>query len=149
MTFEMKLFARSFELIKTKRKTIEMRLNDEKRKKLKVDDVICFENVDTKEKLYCRVVKLYHFDNFEELYKALPKKALGYQEDEEADPSDMLKYYSSEQIDACGVLGIEVLAFESARAMRIHNTVKVLRNFAKENLDEKPQKEVEDALKGE
>lgn len=75
MTFEMKLFARSFELIKTKRKTIEMRLNDGKRKKLKVDDVICFENVDTKEKLYCRVVKLYHFDNFEELYKALPQKA--------------------------------------------------------------------------
>lgn len=147
MTYEMNLLAASFELVKNKSKTIEMRLNDEKRKNLKIDDVICFINVDTKEKLYAKVVKIDYFNNFFELYKAFPKSALGYQENEEANPKDMLKYYSLEQIEKYGVLGIEISIFENDRSLRIHNTKMLLKDFAKENLDEDLQKEIEEILK--
>ena len=55
-----------FELIKNGTKTIEIRLNDEKRSLIKEGDIIEFENRITKEKLKTKVIKLYKFDNFEE-----------------------------------------------------------------------------------
>ena len=66
---EMRLNNGPFELIKGGTKTIEIRLNDEKRSLIKEGDIIEFENRITKEKLKTKVIKLYKFDNFEELYK--------------------------------------------------------------------------------
>ncbi|MEG0528398.1 MAG: hypothetical protein RR531_12865 [Longicatena sp.] len=47
MNFEMTLWADSFEAIKNKTKTIEMRLNDEKRTQIQKDDIIEFTNIGT------------------------------------------------------------------------------------------------------
>lgn len=143
----MKLYPNSFEMIKNKIKTVEMRLNDEKRQSIKIGDVIIFQNNETLEKLYTKVEKLHNYKSFEELYANFSKDKLGYKEDEEANHEDMLKYYSEEQIKKYGVLGIEISLFDSDRSYRIYNTVNLLKEFSKENLDESLQKEIEDILK--
>ena len=108
MKHEMKLNTEPFMNFKFGTKRIEMRLNDEKRQLVKIGDTIEFTNRDTGEKLEARVVKLYHFTSFEELYDYFDKKILGYKEDEYADPNDMNQYYPEEEIKKYGVLGIEV-----------------------------------------
>ena len=108
MKHEMKLNNEPFMKIKDGRKTIELRLNDEKRQLLKINDYIEFTNRDNEEKILVEVEDLYHYPSFEELYKHFDKSSLGYNEDEEANPSDMDKYYSKEEQDKYGVLGIKV-----------------------------------------
>ena len=105
----MKLWNDSFVAIKNKTKTIEMRLNDEKRSKIKVGDIIEFVNTTTFEILKVKVDKIYKYDNFEQLYKQHDKISIGYKEDEVADPNDMLMYYKKEDIEKKGVLGIKVI----------------------------------------
>ena len=108
MIFEMNLHNEPFELIKSKSKTIEMRINDERRKNLKVGDEIIFTNRLTLEKLKAKVVDLYYFNSFSELYKAFDKNAIGYRDDEEANPSDMDLYYTKEQQEKYGVVAIKI-----------------------------------------
>lgn len=106
----MKLDILPFEQISSGAKTIELRLCDEKRSKLKVGDVIVFTNVATKETLKAEVVGLHRFDSFRELYKSLPLLKCGYtkQNVENASPADMEKYYSCEEEKKYGALGIEI-----------------------------------------
>ena len=108
MTHYMKLQDDPFTKIKNKTKTIEMRLNDEKRKKIKQDDLIEFTNIKTKEKLLVRVVNLYHYENFEELYKNHNKISIGYLKEDVPNPSDMLIYYNQFDIKKYGTLAIEI-----------------------------------------
>lgn len=108
MVYEMNLNDLPFQLIKDGSKTIEMRLNDEKRQLLKVGDFIEFTNRDTLEKLKVKVENLYRYDSFFELYKHFDKVSLGYLEDEVADYKDMEQYYTVEQQKKYGVLGIEI-----------------------------------------
>ena len=104
----MKLNDGPFGLIKGGTKTIELRLNDEKRQLLKVGDYIEFTNRITLEKMLVLIEDLYHYSSFEELYKHFNKVSLGYGEDEEASYKDMEKYYSKEEQDKYGVLGIKI-----------------------------------------
>lgn len=96
--------------IKNKTKTIELRLNDDKRQKINVGDEIEFTNNMTSEKLLVEVVNLHRFDSFSELYNHFDKIFLGYDESELADPKDMQEYYSKEEQEKFGVLGIEIKA---------------------------------------
>ena len=109
MIHKMKLWDESFKKIKNKTKTIEMRLCDEKRSKIAVGDSIEFINTKTNEICECLVTNLYKYENFDELYKHHNKIAIGYEDNEIADPNDMLAYYSAEKIEQYGVLGIEVI----------------------------------------
>lgn len=97
-----------FNLIKSGTKTIELRLNDLKRQKIKVGDLIEFTNRVTDEKMIVKVVCLFKFDSFRELYKNFDKVSMGYREDEDADPSDMELYYSKEEQGKYGVLAIKI-----------------------------------------
>lgn len=108
MKHEMKLNNGPFMNIKNGTKTIELRLNDEKRQLLKIKDLIEFTNRETLEQLLVEIENLYHYPSFEELYKHFDKVAMGYKEDEEADPKDMEEYYSKEEQEKYGVLGIEI-----------------------------------------
>lgn len=108
MIHKMKLWNESFLKIKNKTKTIEMRLYDEKRALISIGDIIEFINTSTDESLKCIVINLYKYKNFEELYKNHNKITIGYSEDEVANPSDMLTYYSDENIKKYGVVGIEI-----------------------------------------
>ena len=107
---EMKLNPAPFAMIKSGRKTIELRLFDEKRRKIKVGDGITFTNTDTGEKLTKTVKALHRFDSFETLYKTLPLLQCGYTEADvdNAHPSDMAQYYSPEEQAQFGVVGIEL-----------------------------------------
>lgn len=99
-----------FEMIKSGKKTIELRLWDEKRQRIAPGDTIVFTNTDTGETLSRTVVKLHCFASFEELYQALPLLQCGYTEEDihTASSADMEQYYSAEQQSKFGVVGIEL-----------------------------------------
>lgn len=109
----MKLQNEPFTNIKRGTKTVEMRLFDEKRKQIKVGDTIEFTNIATSEKLYAKVIALHKFKNFEELYSHFDKTQLGYKQTEIASPNDMNQYYTNEDIEKYGVLGIEIKKYET------------------------------------
>jgi ASC-1-like (ASCH) protein len=56
-------------MIREGRKTIELRLYDEKRQQVKAGDTILFTNTATDETLHTTVLKLHRFDSFNELYQ--------------------------------------------------------------------------------
>ena len=108
MIYEMWLHNEPFRKIVEGTKTIELRLNDEKRQLLKEKDLIKFTNRKTLESIVVEIVKLHRYPSFIELYKHFDKIALGYNEDEEAKPEDMELYYSKEEQNKYGVVGIEI-----------------------------------------
>lgn len=110
MIYNMNLHPEPYEMIKSGVKTIELRLNDEKRSLVEVGDTIFFTNTQTENRIETIVTKLYKFKSFEELYKELPLDKCGYTEVDlpTAKASDMIAYYSIEKQDKYGVLGIEV-----------------------------------------
>ena len=97
--------------IRTGNKTIELRLNDEKRKQISVGDTIKFINTeDSNDTLRVKDVDLFLFSSFAELYDNLPLLNCGYNEDNinTASPDDMEMYYSREKQNKYGVVGIEI-----------------------------------------
>ena len=104
----MKLWTEPFQAVKSGFKRVEMRLFDEKRALIKKGDSIEFTNAETGETLLCNVKGLYCYESFEKLYENHDKIAIGYQENEIADPKDMLVYYPQEKIDRYGVVAIEI-----------------------------------------
>lgn len=106
---EMHLEDKPFEQIKNGQKNFELRLNDEKRRELIPGEILIFINNKTGEKLMTWVKMLYHFPNFQELYRTLPMDQCGYAENETPDPADMEKFYSQEDIKKWGVLAIELI----------------------------------------
>lgn len=111
MTYQMRLYKEPFEQIKSGAKTIELRLNDEKRRQVKPGDFIEFsETENPASKILTKVVALHSFNSFEELYKTLPLLQCGYTESDIADATseDMDDYYSRELQEQYGVLGIEI-----------------------------------------
>ena len=110
----MKLHCAPFQMIKSGKKTIELRLLDEKRQQIKAGDTIVFTNTTTGETLDTTVAKLHRFDNFEELYKSLPLLQCGYTKEDidKANPTDMEQYYSVEEQKKYGVVGIELYRSE-------------------------------------
>ena len=108
MKHEMKLNNGPYVNIKNGTKTVELRLNDEKRQLLKIKDLIEFTNRETLEQMLVEIQNLYHYPSFDELYKHFDKVSMGYKENDVADPKDMEKYYSKEEQEKYGVLGIEI-----------------------------------------
>ena len=82
MIHSMQLQPAPFEMIKDGRKTTELRLFDEKRRKIRVGDTILFTNTATGEMIDVKVLELSVFDSFEKLYKDLPLLECGYTEDD-------------------------------------------------------------------
>lgn len=108
MIHKMRLRAEPFMKIYSGEKTVELRLNDEKRQQVKTGDFIEFSRLDNAdEKIVVEVTALHHFRNFQELYKAVPKEKMGYRLDEFPDPNHMDDYYSKDEQAKYGVLGIE------------------------------------------
>ena len=108
MIHEMKLDDKYFKKIACGTKKIEMRLYDEKRKKIQIGDNITFVNRTTGKNINTKVTNLYIVPSFDKLYEMFNKVLLGYNENEEAKPSDMEMYYSKDEIEKYGVVGIEI-----------------------------------------
>ena len=111
MTHSMQLQPVPFEMIRSGTKTIELRLFDEKRRKIQVgDDIVFVHSGNHSETLSVKVTGLFVFDSFAELYHALPLLECGYTEEDigTASPTDMDRYYSLEEQQKYGVIGIKI-----------------------------------------
>ena len=110
MIHNMKLWQESFYKIADGSKTIELRLNDEKRQQINIDDTIVFNCTKNNDVITAKVKALHKFADFIELYKNLPLDKCGYTAEElkTAHYTDMYAYYSQEQIERYGALGIEL-----------------------------------------
>ena len=110
MTHHMKLTSSAFSKIAKGSKTIELRINDEKRQKINTGDTVVFNCNENSDIITARVKQLHKFADFESLYNALPLDKCGYAESElgTANHTDMEQYYSTEKIKKYGALGIEL-----------------------------------------
>ena len=115
MIHYMNLVPTAFVKIADGNKTIELRLNDEKRQRINVEDTVVFNCTSTKDIIMSQVKLLHKFSNFEELYKVLPLENCGYNKAEldTAHYTDMEQYYTKEQIEKYGALGIELFNVSS------------------------------------
>ena len=107
----MKVDPKAFDMLFYGTKTIELRLYDEKKQRIKPGDVIRFESTaDETDVFKASVEELFIFDTFEELYRSLPLLQCGYTEEtiKDASPDDMDKYYSKEKQQKYRVVGIRV-----------------------------------------
>lgn len=76
MKHEMSLYEKPFYAMKAGRKTVEVRLNDAKRRKLQIGDLIEFMVVpDKDETLTVEVLTLKEFPSFKEMYENIPASA--------------------------------------------------------------------------
>lgn len=110
MKYIMKLNPKYFEFMKNGTKRIEIRLNDEKRKNLKIGDVIVFQKEsELKEELYTQIVNLRVKRNFKELIENLEiSEYSDKSESEENFLHDLYKFYTKEQEEKYGVVGIQI-----------------------------------------
>ena len=110
MNIEMKLADEPLELMVSGMKTVEIRLYDEKRKKITVGNTIEFIWLNGDERVSAKVVALHRFDSFRELFASDLRSKTGFGDLSEADAVEaMYKYYTKEQESKYGVLGIEIV----------------------------------------
>ena len=111
MICEMKLNSEPFQKIASGKKTVELRLFDDKRRRLNIGDNIIFTNLsDDSEKLAVRITALYRYGSFEDLFAEISPARCGDLDGDniEEAAAGMRKYYSDEQIHYYGVLGIKM-----------------------------------------
>ena len=107
MLHHMKLGDRPYNQIKSGTKTIEIRLNDEKRQQIRVGDEIEFALVsDPNQKTVTVVKDVYRFNSFIELFEAFDPHEYGSQSKDEY--TQMYQYYSKQDEEKYGVLGIRI-----------------------------------------
>jgi dTDP-glucose pyrophosphorylase len=81
-----------------------MRLFDEKRQLLNINDYIIFTNSLNNEIIKCQIVNLYQFKSFKELYENFDPICLGYEVLDTVSYHDMEMYYSIENINKYGIV---------------------------------------------
>lgn len=112
----MKLKPDPFLAIAMDKKQIELRVNDEKRRRIREGDQIVFTRIPKGDyAIFVEVTKLHVFPSFKELYDKLDLKMCGYTDEEisTATPSDMDQYYTPEEQARFGVVGIEFRHLEN------------------------------------
>lgn len=110
MKYIMKLNPKYFEYMKNGTKRIEIRLNDEKRKRIKIGDTIIFQKEpELKEKINTQIVNLIVKKNLKELIKTLDVSEYSDEkETEEKFLEDLYRFYTKEQEEKYGVIGIKI-----------------------------------------
>lgn len=92
MLHKMKLKESPFERIKDGTKTVEFRLYDKKRRKIKIGDKIEFSKLpDLKETILVDVLDLYREDSFEKLFR----KLINDEEEIKRKAASMHQFYSA------------------------------------------------------
>ena len=132
MIHKMKLNESPFERIKDGTKTVEFRLYDDKRRKIKIGDKIEFSKLpELQETILVDVIKLYR----EETFKKLFEKLYTDKEEIKSKTASMYKYYSPEKEKEYGVLGIELSLINSGFRYTYN---KLVRDKIPENIDSEP-----------
>ena len=98
-----------FEVVKYGTKTVEVRVNDEKRRKLKIGDKITFlKRPDDIEKMDAIIEDLVYYKDFFELVKDYTMDELYLKDYSKEDFINLLKrFYSDEEINKYGVVAIK------------------------------------------
>ncbi|MFI3260916.1 MAG: ASCH domain-containing protein [bacterium] len=106
---EMKLQPRYFEYILHGTKRVELRLNDEKRKELKIGDKIKFlKEPEHIESFYVEITNLKRYDSFDNLFNSYTIDQLSDNTMTKEDLKEELEhFYTSEMQKKDGVLAIE------------------------------------------
>ncbi|MBP1970539.1 ASC-1-like (ASCH) protein [Virgibacillus natechei] len=110
MLHKMGLYNGPFQSIKSGRKTVEVRLNDEKRRKLTRGDVIVFTRIPERDEvLTVEVLALRKYDTFRQMYEEIPAEDM----DEEGRSIDEMvkntfKIYTPDQEKEWGTLAITI-----------------------------------------
>ena len=107
---EMKLQPEYYNYILNGTKRIEIRLNDEKRSKIKIGDTIKFlKEPDLKESFKIKVVGLYRYNSFEDLFKDFDISILSDKSMTKEELIGVLEqFYTKEKQEQYGVLGIKI-----------------------------------------
>ena len=114
MTHYMKLRREPFLAIASGAKTYELRLFDEKRRAIRVGDVIEFAEQESFGTVRRVVTELLTFESFNRLYSTLPLLKCGYDEEnvKYASYEDMYAYYSPDEERKYGVIAIGIAAID-------------------------------------
>lgn len=102
----MKLQSHYFEQIAQKTKTIEVRLNDEKRRALNIGDIIVFCHTTTNQLLTTTITQLAVHETFTQLFASAP--AIQFGVDEHGDLPNMHQFYNIDDEKKYGVVGIHL-----------------------------------------
>ena len=107
---QMRLIPQYFNYIKTGTKRIELRLYDDKRKNLNINDIIVFENLnDSNDQIQTKIKHLYRYNNFESLINDFAIELIA---DKSIDKQELLnilnEIYSQDEQNKYGVIGIEI-----------------------------------------
>lgn len=110
MNHIMKLKSRYFDYMKNGTKRIEIRLNDEKRKLIKVGDTITFlKEPELTEKLNTKVIELLKYDNFDDMFNDIDISLLADKSMSKEELINVLEeFYTKEKQKEYGVLGIRI-----------------------------------------
>lgn len=107
---EMKLKPKYYDFILNGTKRIEIRLNDEKRRKIKIGDTIRFyKEPELKEYFDTKVVNLYKYNSFIDMFNDFDISVLA---DKSISKEELIsifeEFYSKEKQKEYGILGIEI-----------------------------------------
>ena len=110
MMHEMKLQPKYYNYILNGTKRIELRLYDEKRRNIKVNDTIKFlKEPDLNESFYVTVIDLLRYDSFEELFRHYDISLLADKSMTKEQLLNVLEeFYPKEKQEIYGVLGIVI-----------------------------------------
>ena len=110
MKHEMKLQPFFFEKLRSQEKIYEIRLNDEKRQKVKVGDIITFRlQPELLKSINTKVMELTYFKSIKEMLEKIPLKDLGFEHANKLDVEEVYRrYYAPEQESKYGVVAIKV-----------------------------------------
>ena len=107
--FECHLDEDVFEVVKLGIKNVEVRVNDEKRRKMKIgDEIVFFKRTLEEEKIVTKITNLRLFNNFDELVKEYNIERLYLDTFSKEEFVKLLgRFYSIEEQEKYGVVAIE------------------------------------------
>ena len=98
-----------FDIVENESKNVEIRVNDEKRRKLSVGDKLVFvKRPDDIESISGKVTKLVYFNNFNEVVDNYSMERIYLKDSSKDDFVNLMKrFYSDEVVESYGVVAIE------------------------------------------
>jgi ASC-1-like (ASCH) protein len=107
MTFYSQVSDTAFVLIKSRRRLIEPRINDDAHRQIRPGDLLVMTNRKTKEEMVAKVVGVLRYPSFVEMFHANGTARFG-EDDERQLLAEMHHYYQTEDEIKHGVLGLKL-----------------------------------------
>ncbi|WP_441394935.1 ASCH domain-containing protein [Bacillus sp. RE35] len=109
MRYEMGLYNKPFQSIRSGKKVYEVRLYDKKRQLINKDDEIIFTNLKTTEMMTVKVTEIKRYESFKAIYEQIDKKLLDCENDSlEEMLESTYKIYTKEQEKEWGTVAIRI-----------------------------------------